>query len=262
MLRRCLVTVAFCVLLVGTVWLFRKRSTRFIPDTQSADGERRVADARRVREPVIREHFRAVGVIFPPREIFLRAFKREGALELWAREGGEPFRQVKTWPIVASSGRPGPKRREGDRQVPEGFYFIDRFNPESSYHLSLGLNYPNPSDRIRSDHARPGGDIFIHGKNQTIGCLPLGDEAIEELYLIALDTRGRGQHEIPVHIFPARMAGAGWETFAREHTLDDAALAAFWEELRRGYEAFEGSHRVPGIEVEANGGYSIVQPRE
>lgn len=262
MLRRRLFTVVFCVLLAGTLWVFRKRPTRFVPEIQPADGEMRVANARQAREPVVREDFRAAGLLFPPREIFLRAFKHEAALELWAREGAEPFRQVKAWPIVASSGRPGPKRREGDRQVPEGFYFIDRFNPESSYHLSLGLNYPNNSDRIRSDHGRPGGDIFIHGSNQTIGCLPLGDEAIEELYLIALDTRSRGQHEIPVHIFPARMVGSAWETFAREHALDDAVLAAFWEELRPAYEAFEGTHRVPGIGVGRNGAYSIVVPAD
>jgi hypothetical protein len=100
--------------------------------------------------------------------------------------------------------------------VPEGFYFIDRFNPESSYHLSLGLNYPNPSDRIRSDHGRPGGDIFIHGSNQTIGCLPLGDEAIEELYLPP-SMRGRGQRGIPCTSFP-REWRVSWETL-RGNTL-------------------------------------------
>ena len=112
----------------------------------------------------VHQAFEQAGVDFPPDGIFLRVFKREGRLELWARKGGVPFRLIRSYAITQSSGKPGPKRREGDLQVPEGFYEIDRFNPESSYHLSLGLNYPNASDRLRSDPAAARClDIFVHG---------------------------------------------------------------------------------------------------
>ena len=83
------------------------------------------------------------------------------------------------------SGTTGPKRLQGDFQVPEGFYHINEFNPNSNYHLSMGLNYPNSSDRILSDSLRPGGEIYIHGSCVSVGCIPLNDDEIEELYLIA-----------------------------------------------------------------------------
>jgi murein L,D-transpeptidase YafK len=221
------------------------------------DRERRVKTARAARQAAIRERFRQAGLAYPPRELFLRAFKHEAELELWARENDESFRLVTTWRIVAASGRPGPKRREGDRQVPEGFYVVDRFNPESSYHLSLGLNYPNASDRLRGDRDHPGSDIFIHGSDHTIGCLPLGDRAIEELYLIALDAHHRGQREIAVHIFPARMAGATWNDLARAESAANPKLKDFWEELRPAYEAFERTRRVPAVRVEPDGAYRM-----
>lgn len=227
------------------------------PPTPPPEMDDRVAVARLRTGEKVRALFQAAGFAGPPREIFLRAFKHESQLELWAREDDGPMRLVTTYHALAPSGGPGPKRREGDRQVPEGFYVIDRFNPRSHYHLSLGLDYPNASDRVRSDRDQPGSDIFIHGSDRTIGCLPLGDPAIEELYLIALDARDRGQRTIHVHIFPARMGGPEWDKFAPQHIARDAALAPFWEELRPGFLAFESTHRVPVVEVEADGSYKI-----
>jgi murein L,D-transpeptidase YafK len=217
-------------------------------------GEKRVTDARKIRGAIVRERTTALGLPYPPREIFLRAFKHDAQLEVWAREDAGAFRLWHTYPVLTPSGGPGPKRRAGDRQVPEGFYRIDRFNPESRFHLSLGLDYPNAADRILSDRANPGGDIFIHGKDVTIGCLPLGDAAIEELYLLALDTRQRGQRTIPVHIFPARMAGENWETFRASQS---AALGEFWKELQPAFDTFERTRRVPAITVDRAGRYSI-----
>jgi murein L,D-transpeptidase YafK len=237
------------VLAAAIIWTER----RLYGSSSAQEGERRIRDARRNSEQRIRDRFRAANLPYPPREIFLRAFKHEGALELWARENPGPFQLVQTWPIVAASGGPGPKRREGDRQVPEGFYLIDRFNPESLYHLSLGLNYPNASDRVRSDPQRPGGDIFIHGRNVTIGCLPLGDPAIEELFLLALDTHRRGQREIPVHIFPGRLDSAEWASFAANFP----ANAPFWDELRAVHDHFARTRELPGIIVDASGRYRI-----
>ena len=115
------------------------------PDSMP-DSPDRVADARVRRGTHLAQIFAAAGVSYPAREIYLRVFKHEGQLELWARSvpSPAPFRLVQTYPILRASGRLGPKRREGDEQVPEGFYRIDRFNPRSLFHLSLGLDYPMP----------------------------------------------------------------------------------------------------------------------
>src|SRR5690606_11025729 len=103
-------------------------------------------------------------------------------------KNGEKFTLVKTYPVCSSSGLPGPKRKKGDRQTPEGFYHIDRFNPQSAFHLSLGINYPNSSDKILG-HSDPGGDIFIHGSCVTIGCVPLTDDLIKEVYVLAVEAK-------------------------------------------------------------------------
>jgi murein L,D-transpeptidase YafK len=230
---------------------------RAIASEREGGSADRVANARKLRGDVLRERFTRAGLKYPPAEIYLRAFKEEGDLELWARAGEEPYRLVATFDVLAASGRAGPKRREGDRQVPEGFYHIDRFNPKSSYHLSLGLNYPNASDRVRSDQKKPGSDIFIHGKDVTIGCLPMGDEVIEEIYLAALDTAAAGQRRIPVHVFPARMSGENWERFRSEEASRDPALLSFWSELQPVFDAFERDRRLPEISVGAAGAYVV-----
>ena len=216
----------------------------------------RVERARALRGAIMRDRFSNAGLPYPPREIFLRVFKHEAELELWARDDAARFQHIATWKILANSGQAGPKRREGDRQVPEGFYKIERFNPRSLYHLSLGLDYPNASDRVRSDPQRPGSDIFIHGGDRTIGCLPLGDDAIEELYLIALDTHVHQRNEIAVHIFPARMSSPSWNDFVRINARGE--LNAFWEELRPGFEEFERERYVPRIEVDSSGRYRVL----
>lgn len=213
----------------------------------------RVAAARATTGPALSRRFADAGVKYPPREIFLRAFKRDLELELWARDSDAPFRKVATYAVTASSGGPGPKRREGDRQVPEGCYTIAVFNPKSRFHLSLGLNYPNEWDRVISDRERPGGEIYIHGGAASIGCLPLGDAGIEEVYLAALDVRAAGQREIPVHIFPMRMSGDAWQEFAREKL----ALRAFWDQLQPIYDAFEKTHRLPAVKVGSGGAYLL-----
>ena len=222
-------------------------------DFQTLSGEKRVARARAAHGKIIAQKFQDAGLPYPAREIFLRWFKREAVVELWAREDRGPFHLIASYEILATSGGPGPKRRQGDRQVPEGFYEIDRFNPASLFHLSLGVNYPNAADRILSDRDKPGGDIFIHGKNVSIGCAPIGDAGIEQLYLAALDTRSRGQTHIRVHVFPARMHGAEWTAFAAEH----AAHAPFWQQLQPAYDAFERDRRVPAVTVAPDGSYRV-----
>jgi murein L,D-transpeptidase YafK len=227
-----------------------------IADSGDVDPNDRVAVARVQHGAEIAEKFHAVGVAYPG-EIFLRWLKHEALLELWARNPKGRFRLVHAYPILAASGGAGPKRREGDRQVPEGFYEIDRFNPKSTYHLSLGLNYPNASDRVLSDRDQPGSDIFIHGSDVSIGCAPLGDDAIEEVYFAALDARAQGQQRIEVHVFPGRMTGADWEAYATAEIARRPELAAFWAQLRPGFEYFEQHRQLPVVSVTPEGRYEI-----
>lgn len=214
----------------------------------------RVAAARPRAEKLLRERFQAAGVAYPAGEIFFRGLKREGQLEMWARaKAGEDFKLVHTYPVAYASGGPGPKRKEGDLQVPEGFYEVDRFNPKSNFHLSLGINYPNAADKILSDRQRPGGNIFIHGSNVSIGCLAMTDELIEEIYIATLDSRAR---PVRVHIFPGRMNAEDWPGWRDEQAKEKPAVAALWAQLQQGFDLFEKDHRVPVASVNKEGSYS------
>jgi murein L,D-transpeptidase YafK len=130
--------------------------------------------------------FKQAGVKYPPNSIVLLATKQEKKLELWAEENNQ-VTYIKTYDILAASGEAGPKLREGDNQVPEGIYSVEWLNPNSSFHLSMKLNYPNNFDLQHAkedgrDH--PGSNIMIHGKDISVGCLAIGDEGIEELFVL------------------------------------------------------------------------------
>ncbi|HZN92541.1 MAG TPA: L,D-transpeptidase family protein [Myxococcales bacterium] len=229
-------------------------------DTRAPAEPKRVATARAAAGPRIREAFQRAGVAYPPGEIFLRAFKREQQLELWAGPRGKELSLVKRYPVCALSGSVGPKRRQGDLQVPEGVYRIVRFNPWSNFHLSMGLDYPNASDRIAGARAGTrdlGGDIYIHGGCATVGCLPMGDDGIEELYFAALDARAGGQPSIQVHVFPHRLDAESLVKLG-EQTPD---LLAFWTSLQPIFDAFERSHRPPRVSVDPRTGSYRLEPR-
>lgn len=210
----------------------------------------RVGPARARCGEKIEHMCRTAGVGYPVRALFLRAFKEEREAEAWGRADDGVFHRIATWRVLGASGHAGPKRREGDRQVPEGCYRVAVFNPKSNFHLSLGLDYPNESDRVRSDAQNPGSDIYIHGGTESIGCLALGDVAIEELYLLAQDAV---EKPVSVHIFPARMAGFAWEDLRAKHPEH----ADFWSELKPIYEAFERTRRIPDVRVDPEGIYRL-----
>ncbi|MDH3976573.1 MAG: L,D-transpeptidase family protein [Deltaproteobacteria bacterium] len=147
--------------------------------------------------------FAAKGLSYPPKKMALFVMKEERVLELWASDNEKDFFKVTEYPILASSGKLGPKLKEGDRQVPEGIYKIIGFNPNSAFHISMKLNYPNPFDLTMSrkeGRKNPGSDIFIHGNSVSTGCLAMGDDAIEELFTLSYKT---GKSNIEVIIFPA-----------------------------------------------------------
>ncbi len=96
---------------------------------------------------------------------------------------------IYSYKFTGFSGKPGPKLREFDRQMPEGVYEIESYNPNSKFHLSMRLNYPNGFDKKMAksdgrDLGKLGGDIMIHGRSGTVGCFPVGNIAIEEIFTI------------------------------------------------------------------------------
>jgi len=152
-------------------------------------------------------HFKKAEVAYPPSSLTLLAIKETGSLEVWANEpNGSVF--ISNYPIKAQSGYAGPKLREGDHQVPEGLYRIEGLNPNSSFHLSLKLNYPNEFDL---KHAKiegriyPGSNIFIHGSASSVGCLAMGDPAIEELFVL-IDDVGRQKTNVVIAPTDPRLA--------------------------------------------------------
>jgi murein L,D-transpeptidase YafK len=181
-------------------------------------------------------------------------FKAENRLEVWAGNPEEKLQKVKDFEICAASGKPGPKRKEGDWQVPEGFYHIERFNPKSSYHLALGINYPNKSDLILGNPTKPGGQIMIHGACITIGCLPMTNEGIEEIYLYAVKARNNGQLKIPVYIFPAEPGGLDYNRL-KEKFKSNTDLISFWKNLENGHNLFKKDGKPLTVGVLPNGNY-------
>ncbi|MBD3166396.1 hypothetical protein GF324_07350 [bacterium] len=221
-----------------------------LEDALPASDERRGGYGRLIKAEdhvnrQVRDLIRAQGLGYPSARVYLRAFKAERELELWAAEGAAAeYVLVKTYPITAFSGQLGPKYREGDGQIPEGCYHIERYNPASSFHLSLGLDYPNRIDRARAGSRSPGGDIFIHGDRATIGCIPIGDKSIEELYVIAMDARDHGGEPIPVHIFPYRF---GSTTLDTNGTPED--IRSLWNDLEVVYRHFERTRILPPVQI-------------
>lgn len=156
----------------------------------------------------IQADFDRAGVAYPPERVTLVAIKAQQRLSVFAGTTEGTLQRVKDYPVLGQSGQLGPKLREGDRQVPEGLYEIEGLNPNSSFHVSLRLNYPNEWDLARAreeDRQEPGSDIYIHGQTASVGCLAMGDPAIEELFTLVADVGGT----VPVIISPVDiLAGA------------------------------------------------------
>jgi len=241
-----------CLLSVATCPVYGQDEDKSFRDNQLSNG--RVTDAWRKYNDTVSREFKRKNMAYPPREIFLRAFKSQNEMELWARnsEGGE-YKLIKTYRICSISGSLGPKRTEGDRQVPEGFYFIEEFNPRSDYLLSMLLNYPNYSDQ-RMGKGKLGGNIYIHGGCVTVGCLPMTDEGIKELYTICLNAKLNGQEYIPIHIYPTRLSANGM-AYLKHEFPKDAARQQFWADLKVGYDYFEKTHKLLPVIYSPEGRY-------
>jgi anti-sigma factor RsiW len=200
----------------------------------AATVEGRVAAFGGAARERMRPAFEAAGVVYPPGAVTLVGLKQERRLEVYTGAPGEARRFVHAYPVLAASGVAGPKLREGDLQVPEGVYRIALLNPNSRFHLSLRVDYPNAFDRRNAaaeGRTDLGGDIMIHGNAVSIGCLAIGDVAIEELFVLAADV---GHERVSVVLspldlrtapLPAALAGAhAWS--GELYAAIRAALAA------------------------------------
>ncbi len=187
-------------------------------------------------------------------EMYLQIFKNDKIVEVWLKsKENKEYKLFKSYAICASSGVLGPKRKQGDGQVPEGFYHIAVFNPYSSYYLSLGLNYPNTSDKIVGS-GNLGGDIMIHGDCVTIGCMPLTDNYIKEVYILAVEANNDGQQNIPVNIFPTKLDADGMKILSEKYSKN-STLINFWKNIKTGYDYFEKNKQLPKVNVDKAGKY-------
>ncbi len=243
-MRRLAITAVLAVLVLGAAALAAFKMRHLLPP-EIAD-ILRPSDITEIRARItgpLTEALAAQGLKFGA-PIFIRVFKEEAELELWVRSG-ETFERFKTYPICNYSGDLGPKLAEGDRQSPEGTYSVSlgSLNPNSRFHLSFNLGFPNAFDRA---HGRTGSFLMIHGNCVSVGCYAMTDRGIEEIYVLAEAALRGGQGAFFVHAFPFRM------TAARMAQAEGHRWAAFWQELKVVHDAFETTRQVPRVVVEGH----------
>lgn len=186
-------------------------------------------------------------------QVYIRAFKKEQLLEIWAKDKADSsYILLESYPFCTTSGKLGPKRREGDLQIPEGVYTINHFNTKSRFYLSLGLNYPNKSDSLRSNFERLGNEIYIHGACATIGCIPITNSKIEEVFYLSKKAFDNGQHRVRVDIFPFRFNKNNKQIFKEydEHS-------ELWNELEAIQIDFEKEKKLRKVMINEKGAYLI-----
>lgn len=174
--------------------------------------------------------------------VFIRIFKDPGVLEVWVKSENNRYIQFKRYDICNFSGDLGPKLKEGDKQSPEGFYYVnaDRLNPWSRFHLSFDLGYPNKYDRI---HGRTGSALMVHGGCRSIGCYAMTDEYINEIYVLVDAALRSGQPFFRVHVFPFELESEKLSRFSTHQWY------SFWVNLKEGYDYFNDHGIPPNVEV-------------
>lgn len=253
MRSRLVIAVCLASALGGVFWYGMQRSREGSPGTptemtsQLSDedyqrGDLRAEDAITRRSPTLEAALEAAGLKLGS-PVFIRIFKESRELEIWIRHTSTgKFRHFRTWKIAAMSGGLGPKQAEGDRQAPEGFYYVtpSAMKPDSSFHLAFNIGYPNAYDLA---HGRTGSFIMVHGNRVSVGCFAMTDNYIEEIYTLCAKALANGQPYFRVHIFPFRMTEG---RMAREGT---STWYPFWKNLKQGYDWFEKTSVPPNVTV-------------
>ena len=241
------------ILILGIVLLSFTIQTDFLTEQKKYE---RVRTAIKEKQGLIEKTLNQNQISIDNLNLLLIAYKDNDLIDIYAKtKQVGSYKKILSYDICSRSGQLGPKRKQGDRQVPEGFYHIDRFNPTSSFYLSLGLNYPNLADKRKSKASNLGGDIFIHGSCVTIDCLPMTDNFIKEIYLLAVYARNNGQNKIPVYVFPFKMTEQNMTSYKAKYK-DNKELISFWDNLKIGYDKFVKDSRELNIKVTENGNYT------
>jgi murein L,D-transpeptidase YafK len=238
--------------------LFSQNSTYSVHFLDNQKTFPKISEMISREEDTLKKQFQAKQLVWPARFVYIRSFKYDSEMEVWVKnKPNEKYKFFKTYKICALAGSLGPKRMAGDYQVPEGFYYINEFNPRSLYHLSLGLNYPNASDKMLCDLSQPGGDIYIHGSCVTTGCIPITDGQIEELYVLTAHAKDMGTDYIPVHIFPVNFDNPRSVAYLNKFLVSFNEFVPFEKSMQNAFYYFEKNHQVPPVIVNAKGEYVI-----
>jgi len=176
----------------------------------------------------------------PSAPILVRIFKQESELEVWKRDRSGRFALLKTYPMCRWSGKLGPKKANGDRQAPEGFYHVSTgmLNPNSQYYLSFNLGYPN---KLEKALGYTGEALMVHGACSSSGCFALTDEGVAEIYAVGREALKGGQGSFQVQAFPFRMTPSNMAKNRNDPNF------AFWRDLKQGYDIFEVTRREPKV---------------
>jgi len=225
-----ILSIAVLLMIAVLVIFYIYGRALWVPAVQKVVGKRTVGDIVQMHEAsvdrTLKPLFEKAEAQYPPKKITLLAIKNTKHVELWSNDGIEPT-FIRRYPVKAASGLLGPKLIEGDRQVPEGVYQLEYLNPNSAYHLSMKLNYPNAFDRKYAQlegRDQPGTNIFIHGKSVSIGCLAMGDRAIEELFVL---TAKIGRSNVTVAIAPSDPRLKSLENTTNKPWVDDLYQSLF-----------------------------------
>ncbi|MHB2169395.1 L,D-transpeptidase family protein [Alsobacter sp. R-9] len=173
--------------------------------------------------------------------VLVRAYKKESEIEVWKQNSEGRYVHLKTYPVCRWSGQLGPKKKEGDRQVPEGFYTVtaSQMNPNSAYWLSFNVGYPNPMERAMG---RSGGDIMVHGTCSSRGCFAMTNDQIEEIYAIMREAFNGGQKAVQFQSYPFRMTAENLARFRHDPNMP------FWKNLKEGNDHFEVTQQEPRVD--------------
>jgi murein L,D-transpeptidase YafK len=217
----------------------------------------RVREAYSAKEKTVTKTLLGHSVSRDSLRIYLRVFKTENVVELWAKNKSDSaFVQVKKFSICEISGSIGPKRRSHDLQVPEGFYHISDLNPYSKYYLSMQINYPNASDSIRGVHGHLGNLIFIHGACESSGCIAITNDNISELFVYCIEAYNSGQEKIDITIFPSTLNDSNYSRLTSSYGKDKDKIS-LWADLKKSYDLFEQSKIPPVVKFLPDGKHEV-----
>jgi len=217
----------------------------------------RVREAYTSKEKIVDKTLSGHFISHDSLRIYLRAFKSEKIIELWAKNIRDTvYIPIKEFSICDISGFEGPKRRYRDLQVPEGFYHISELNPYSKYYLSMAINYPNASDSIRGVHGHLGNQIYIHGSCISSGCLAMTDDRIRELFVYCIEAYNSGQQEIALTIYPARLTNENYSGLITEYRKDKDKIS-LWCDLKKSFDLFNRTKMQPKIKFLPDGTHEV-----